>query len=124
MQDKSLSKEKQAILIEELSILGIPAGALVAGVRSLMHEDLKSLKLITIIEAARAHVTYENYESVSCDDCEGRGIIILKDQFHYEKAFRCHCDNSLRQQWSKLAIWNRESTQDHNGYSFRLKFAA
>lgn len=122
LQDRPFSKEKSAALIEELEKSGLPAGALISGIRSLMHEDLKVVKLANILEASRDKLTAEEVKKTECDACDGRGMVMMKDDKFYEFAFACSCGNALRVEHLKLAHWNGENFQLHHGNTFKLRF--
>lgn len=122
LQDRPFSKEKSAAIIEELEKSGMPTGALISGIRSLMHEDLKVVKLSNILEAARDKMTAEEVEKTECEACEGRGMVMMKDEAGYEFSFACGCGNALRVSNLKLARLNGDNIQLHRGKTFRLRF--
>ena len=111
-QDKPLTKEKKAALVEELVRLGIPVGALLQGIRSLMLEDMKTIKLWAIKEASLKFIQRGSERTERCEDCGRSGVIIMKDEEKREFALACRCPNGLRMNHSsKLTVWNGLETQ-------------
>ena len=54
-QDRPLSVEKKAMLVQEIADIGFPFDAIIKGIRSLFLEELKAVKLSAIYEA----ISYE-----------------------------------------------------------------
>lgn len=121
-QDRPFGKEKQAAFIDEIRGWGYPAGAIVSGIRKLMSEDLKSLKLATIKDAASDFVHTE-VTRVPCKYCDTRGIVSMTDENKYEFALACICANGDRSRKSGLATWNGEKFQLRGGRTLTLRFA-
>lgn len=122
LQDRPYSKEKAAAIIEELEKSGLPAGALISGIRSLMHEDLRVVKLANILDAARENMTAEEVKKTECDACDGRGMVMMKDSDDCEFSFACVCGNARRVSGLKLVQWNQQDFQLHNGKMFKPRF--
>lgn len=111
LQDRPAGKEKVAEMVEELSTRNIPAGALIAGIRRLKDEDLKLIKLATIIGAARDFIVADD-QKVRCDICGSSGMVSMRDQNGYEGALACLCSNGDRAHRARgLAKWNGEEYQ-------------
>jgi hypothetical protein len=107
LQDVPLGKEKKAILIEELSIQGLPVEAIKAGLRSLVKEELPKIKLSTLVDAAHRQVTHETEAGEACEHCFG-GLVIMRDDKKSEFALDCLC--SMGNQRGELAKWNGQDT--------------
>lgn len=122
-QDKPLGKEKRSILVDALLESGMPIQALLAGIQGLMHEDLQTLKLGTILAAARGHV--EHTEQNHCDNCNG-GYFSMVDDSKYQVALACMCP--LGQEKARvqgLQRWNGQDTQiGRGGRLLTRRFAA
>ncbi len=121
LQGQHFSKEKSAIFLEELEKAGLPAGALIAGIRGLMNEDLSDIKLNRILAASRSKMTYETSEKVTCEHCDSRGLVMMRDANAYEFAFACTCSNANR--YVGHQKWNGESTQYQREMMFTKRFA-
>lgn len=96
LQDRPLSKEKKTILIEEMALMSLPFRALVSGIRQLMTEDLKSIKLWNIRDAAEKFVFAEAKPATECDFCEKTGAVVMfarQGEYLRRSAFACTCEN-------------------------------
>jgi hypothetical protein len=114
LQDMPLSKEKKGYFLEELFVSGLPAGAILEGLRSLVTEELRSIKITTVTEAARDHLTAEDQQSVkACASCFD-GWIVMKDEKKREFILACTCARG-HQRKGDLATWNGEETFYRNG---------
>lgn len=114
LQDKPLGKDKRAILVQEISRSGIPFKAVCQGIRKLVTEDLHSLKLSVIMEAALEFV-FDRGDVVRCTDCNGIGIIVMKDEAKRWFALACQCSNGNAKVASmQLARWKGEEVQRGN----------
>ncbi len=123
-QDRPFGKEKQGAFLDEIRGWNYPAGAIISGIRKLMAEDLKSLKLATIKEAAAGYIHRGDAERSKCDYCDGRGVVMMRDPNLYEFAFACLCSNADQPRAShRLATWNGEKFQVRNGKTYTLRFA-
>ena len=110
-QDRSLGKEKKALLIQEIGTMGIPAGALIKGIRSLMADDLKTIKLADIRDSALKFV-FDVHESVACGDCGQSGIIVMADEKRRLFSLACSCRNGIRAKTGLgLAYWAGQDLQ-------------
>lgn len=112
-QDRPFSKDKQAAFLEEIRGWGLPAGAIISGIRKLKSEDLKSLKLTTIREASHDFIAYSE-ETEKCDACIS-GVIIMHDEEKRQFALSCNCPRGrMVRNNSNLTGWNGANTQFSN----------
>lgn len=115
LQDRPLNKEKKSALIDEIANTGIPAGPMLAGIRGLMAEDLKSIKFATIIDAARKLIVNVQEHREDCDFCGGVGSFPMKDENKYTYSLGCKCLNGSNLcDKEKLVQWNGEDRQFSN----------
>lgn len=121
LQDRPFSSKKSMAYLEEFERSNLPMGAIIAGIRSLIHvENLSSLDFPRIAAAARSKIEHSDYETVKCETCDGRGMVMMKNESFYEFAFKCNCANSSKVGHLGLAQWNGESVQIRNGNRFSL----
>lgn len=114
LQDKAFSQDKRAIFIDELANMNIAAGAVIQGIRSLVHEDLKTIKIGMLMSAARGYVQHEP-NGVACPGCSD-GIVTMRDEKGYRFALGCLCARGAqRAKSARLAIWNGLETQYRKG---------
>jgi hypothetical protein len=119
LQDMPLGKEKKAILIEELAQQGIPAGAIVEGLRGLAKEDLKAIKLPLILEASRSKVARD--VSYSRCKCCTDGLVLMRDEQGRNFSLACLCENgNVRAMALLLARWNGKDEQHSHGRMLTL----
>ncbi len=118
LQDRPLTAEKKGFLIEQLEELKVPFGAIMAGIKELEAEDLKSIKLHTIKKAAEKFVTYEEEALVDCKHCSGVGAVTLCDDQKRGYALACICQAGNKHQ--RLVRWNGEWIQITNGRTLEL----
>lgn len=93
LQDRPLMEDKKNLLITELENEGLPVGAVIAGVRSLVDEDLKSIKFITIKDASKKFITHM-FDDYQCLQCKGHGVIRMKasgPMYEHETYVACTC---------------------------------
>ncbi len=117
LQDKPLPENKKSIFMQEIEDAGIPYAAIVSGIRALVSEDLKTIKLNTIIQAVKRFVVFDG-KKTNCFRCLGGGMVSLVDEKFRRFAFACRCEAGRGYQ--ELAQWNGQVEQDHNGQTFRL----
>lgn len=123
LQDRPFSAKKSAAFIEEFEKSGLPVGAIIAGIRSLMYvENIGTLDFPKIAAACRSKVTQETQEKADCEHCDKRGLVMMRDPNAYEFAFACICSNSSR--YPGHQKWNGENTQYHREQIFTKRFAA
>lgn len=107
LQDMALSKEKKGYFLEELYLSGLPVGAILAGLRSLVAEDLRSIKISTVTAASREHLSVEDRETAkTCVNCFD-GWVSMKDDEGRSFTLACTCARG-KQRKGKLATWNGE----------------
>lgn len=109
LQDLAFGKEKKAIFVDEISVLGLPYEAIIHGIRSLVMEDLRSIKLHLLTTAIREFIQ-QMPQSNQCDECLS-GIVLLRDQEKRSFALGCNCEMGIQRiRGLKLASWNGEQT--------------
>lgn len=114
-QDRPFSKEKKVLFIEELSLSGLPLPALLQGIRKLAAEDLKTIKLATIKEAANDCIVNSEEDTSKCDHCGHGGLVCMKDPEARMYALACKCRNGDRLvSAQKLARWDGHETMFRN----------
>lgn len=126
LQDKGLTLDKKNIFIEELAQSGYAYGAVVQGIRSLAREDLKTLKIWSIMEASRKFVQVEEREVFKCGSCNDGLVAMVRwspgQDHHLNKtSFACICKNGdVVRQWKRRpANWNGQLDQRHNQTDFK-----
>lgn len=123
-QDRPLSEHKRGLMVEELSLSGLPAPAILAGIRKLETEDLRTIKLAVILATAQEFLSGRpgEIERVECDYCTG-GAILMKDVNGYEFALGCVCTNGDEfRRVHRVPVWTREEVQHVNGRTLRVGF--
>jgi hypothetical protein len=119
-QDKHLSKEKKAILVEEIQRYGFPQSAVIHGIRALMADDMPAIKLFPILASIRKFMIPEEQTS-ECKECLN-GIVLMRDQNLYEFALACVCGRGKQINLTqRLMLWNGEETQLNHGRSLLRK---
>ncbi len=114
LQDMAFGKEKKAIFVAELSATGLPTEAIVRGIRSMVSEDLKSIKLNRLIEASRPFV-YQDTPTTKCAECLS-GFVVMHDEQGYFFSFACRCPaGQIKRRSSGLVGWVGEESQFSNG---------
>ena len=111
-----------AALIRGMMESGIPCKAAVAGIRNLFTEDLKTVKLKYLIDECNKFFERDTSRH-ECEDCDGRGIILMRDEEKREFALRCRCPNGRRNSVAHLTEWNGEQFQVSKGRTLELRFA-
>lgn len=114
LQDAPLGKEKLAILVEELAVQGLPCDAIVNGLRSLAKEELKTIRLSTILDASHRNVSREEL-NVNCHQCL-RGEVTMRDEQGRRYALACSCERGAGlAATAALARWSGEGVQMSRG---------
>ena len=108
LQDRPLTDEKKALMTQEIFDLGHSLPVILGGLRELMTQDLKAIKLSTIREAIQGVLEPEVSQKVPCDDCRGMGVVLMRDENKYQFALACKCPNGRGKDLTK---WNGESVQ-------------
>lgn len=115
LQDRPITEAKLKIFVEELEKSQIPEACILLGIRSLIAEDLKAIKVITVLNAARKFVEEEPDHRVDCDVCFKTGGVPVTYQISnllYTGILGCRCENG--QSLTKihgLISWNGEDVQ-------------
>jgi len=105
LQDRPIGKEKKTILVDELSMAGIPLQALFLALKKLRDEDLRAIKLATLKEAASEFI-YRDPIGSSCGNCAS-GIIIAANAKKYLFSFACSCEQGMiRRRGLKIRPWD------------------
>lgn len=119
-QDRQLPKEKKAFIVQEIAVQGFPFKAIIAGIRSLFSEDLKSVKLATLSKAIRENINApeEEEKSKDCVHCSGVGSVTLCDEEKRGYALACTCTAGRKHQ--RLVRWNGEFVQLSNGRTLEV----
>jgi hypothetical protein len=112
LQDRPINKDKKAILVEELCLTGYPKSAILAGMKSLQAEDLKSVKFVHIVDAIKDKMTYEEEQATRCDYCDSRGMVMMRNKDRYQFALACVCVNGNRFRSQGNARWNGQQFQE------------
>lgn len=121
LQDKPCTDAKVSILLQEIENLGLPYPAIVAGIKSLFHKDIKVMKLAVIVEAIREHITYD-FHSVPCEYCNGNGAVCLFDSEGRSFALSCKCSNGDKiNSAQKLVRWNGNDNQMSNNRILKFR---
>lgn len=113
LQDRPLSQDKRSFIIDEMEKIDIPVAAWMAGIRSLITEDLKSIKIGTLIGAAKRCMEPQDVKNAECVWCDGVGVMSMKDEVKRSYALACRCVNGER--FPKSVRWNGEEKQFSNG---------
>ena len=112
--DIPLGKEKKAIFVSELSTAGLPLGAILAGLNSLLKEDATAIKISTVLGASRRHLEPE-FHGGNCNDCHG-GFVVMKDDQGRRFSLACRCPSGHQKQMANhIATWNGEATMFRAG---------
>lgn len=119
LQDRPMTKEKEAILTDELSLSGLPVGAVISGINSLKSEDVSTIKLSTLLSASRKFVEQREEPDSECGMCL-KGIVVMKDEAGYEFALSCQCQMGLGHKG--YVQWNGENIQHSRGRYLRKVF--
>lgn len=108
-QDRPFGKDKQAAFLDEIRGWGYPAGAIISGIRKLMAEDLKSLKLATVKEAAREFIQQEDL--FKCEECFS-GFIVMHDESRRDYSLACRCPAGQGKRATMgISSWDGQETQ-------------
>lgn len=113
-QDKNISDRRQEILAAEIERLGLPMGAILAGMKSLSTDDVPALKFSVIVAAIRKHMEPEKGES-ACSNCSG-GFVLMKCPQAMVFSLACTCPRGQQIAVShRLVRWNGQGRQESKG---------
>lgn len=113
-QDKHLSREKKAILVDEIEKSSFPKGAVISGLRALHNEDLTSIKLGRILAAIRVFVA-PSETARNCERCMD-GLIVMRDSNGYRYSLGCVCQRGNQRSTAMGVVqWDGEATMQSNG---------
>jgi hypothetical protein len=103
------------MLVNEIEDCGFPLGAIMAGIKYLANEDLKTIKFITIRDAIRKFISQvDNYK---CQHCGSDGYILMKCQEKGQDiAVACTCTRGgIVAEANEIVRWAGKSEQISNG---------
>lgn len=114
LQDKPFTEAKRVMFVHELSSGCGPFSAVIQGIKSLHHEELRSIKLVTLIDAIMKFVDLD-HNRVDCGHCSKEGAVILMDAQGAQFALACMCSNGdIVQASQRLVRWNGRDIQESN----------
>lgn len=115
-QDKPLSENKKAVLAQEIINYGFPYQAIIAGIKDLFMSDLRTLKLVNLIDSIRKCIDYDAGRA-DCPYCKKEGAICAIDaQSGAPYAIACKCSNGDAVfEKQQLVRWNGQNKQLSNG---------
>lgn len=116
LQDANLGNEKRGFFMEEFEHSGLPSGALIAGMRALIQEDIRSLKASVILEHCRRFFTPSDKDQYQpCAICL-RGEVTMRDEQGRRYALACSCERGAGlAATASLARWSGEGVQMSRG---------
>lgn len=92
LQDKHLTEKKKSVILNELSGTGYPYGAIMAGIRSLVAENMGDIKFFHLRAAIEKFITREKPTGERCEGCNGRGFVVVHDPGGRPFALACRCN--------------------------------
>lgn len=114
LHGENFGKEKKAAFVEELAESGMPIGAILAGIKSLVHDDLKTIKYSTIRDSVQRHLEPEDVSN-ACKECFD-GLVIMGDEQGRRFSLGCKCSRGHQRSMAlHLAQWNGEQTMFRRG---------
>jgi hypothetical protein len=120
LQDIPLGNDKRGYFLEELERSGLPAGALIQGLRDLAKSDVSSIKIGTIIDASRKHLERAEFLSEGCRLCL-RGEVFMRDEQRREYSLACVCERGAHAaQIHGLARWDGNDVMTRRGRMLTL----
>lgn len=111
-QDRPATKAKIELFAKELALSGYPLSDILQGINNLKNEDLKAIKLHTIIDAISEKFGPEEKPRIDCKFCFGMGVFLMRDENKYQFALACTCkagDDYARRM--KAARWDGTEVQ-------------
>ena len=119
-QDRPLAKEKKAYLVQEISSHNYPFKAIIQGIRGMFSEELRAIKLASILDSIREQIEPSTMDKQECVECDGTGRIIMVDDRKYESLFACNCPNGNRYFSQGLVRWCGDNVQIARGVTHRI----
>jgi len=117
LQDKPFPESKKTIFVQEIRDTFYPFGAIISGIRALAGEDLKTIKLHTIINEVKKFMVYEE-KRTNCRHCGGGGLVSFVRDDGLRFAFVCICETG--REYKDILKWNGQTRFDFNGRSFDI----
>ena len=114
LQDRPLSAVRRTLMANELLATPIPIPALLAGIKSLMNEEVTHIKFATICAAARRHVIADTEIDTKCGDCHD-GLVVMRDDAGRSFALACMCPMGAQKAMAnRLVRWDGKAGQYSN----------
>lgn len=114
-QDKHLSREKKAIFVEEIEKTRFPIAAVIQGIRSLVGEDLASVKLARIMSSIRSFMDSSQTVAETCRKCLD-GVVVARDDRKYLFSLGCECARGAQRSVALgITRWNGEQSMMAKG---------
>lgn len=121
-QDRALNAEKKAFLLGELKESNLPPKAILQGIQKLAKDNLKQIKVWTLVEAANEFMEKKTeYQPAKCDHCAGTGRVVMVDESRLFYSLACICENGLRNK--ALESWNGQSQMFSKGRLLEFPYA-
>lgn len=117
LQDRPFPESKKTIFVQEIRDTFYPFPAIIAGIRALAGEDLKAIKLHTIINEIKKFIVFSDKRS-DCKHCGGGGLISTIRDDGIRFAFVCVCESG--KDYKDVLKWNGQVSFDLNGSTFDL----
>ena len=119
LQGEHFGDKRQAAFVDELADSGVPFGAVLAGIRSLVKENLTKIKIGTILEAAHRHIMPDEM-GAACGDCFD-GIVTMRDDYNRVFSIGCTCARGGdRSRSLRIARWTGEAVMASKGRTLML----
>jgi hypothetical protein len=117
--DKTID-EMSMVFCTELMSKGFPPESVLAGIRKLGDDDLRTIKLSHVINASKEFIHHEEQARVSCDWCNGCGVVMMRNPDKYQFSLACKCPNGDAFAKQGNARWRGEQFQQgkHGLYEF------
>lgn len=117
-QGKNLTREQESMFVQEIMRSSFPIGAILAGLRSLMLDEMGKITLGGIFHAIRSNVEPEPLEA--CPACVN-GCIVMRDDQGRDFALACRCSAGIgKAQTMELARWNGEEVMISHNRALRI----
>lgn len=123
LHDRPFSKSKSANFIEEFEKTGIPASAIISGIRGLFYEETGQIRFPQLVNAARSKIEHDEIITSECDHCYKMGLVMMRDDSNYEFSFLCTCGNAQKMEHLMTTRWNGEQFQLYRGKTFKKRFS-